>query len=296
MNIVRLAVPALMLLACSSAPMEETNSVQQPFELAPHALRLKDSKPTGGTSGTTIIYYGGPLMLGTVHSYLIWYGNWSGNTATTIIPSFVSSLGGSPYFDINTTYYDASNNHVSGNVVISGQTNDSYSQGSSLTDSSVQMIVSHAITNGSLPLDSNGVYFVLTSADVSEGGFCSSFCGWHTHTSVSNTDIKYAFVGNPDRCPSACEAQTVSPNGNAGADGMASILAHEFEESISDEDLNAWHTRRGYENADICAWTWGTTFKVANGSLANMMLGGNYYLIQQNFANANGGYCTTHYP
>src|SRR5258708_24325535 len=171
MNIVRLAVPALMLLACSSAPMEETNSVQQPFELAPHALRLKDSKPTGGTSGTTIIYYGGPLMLGTVHSYLIWYGNWSGNTATTIIPSFVSSLGGSPYFDINTTYYDASNNHVSGNVVISGQTNDSYSQGSSLTDSSVQMIVSHAITNGSLPLDSNGVYFVLTSADVSEGGF-----------------------------------------------------------------------------------------------------------------------------
>ena len=35
--------------------------------------------------------------------------------------------------------------------------------------------------------------------------------------SIAGADIKYAFVGNPDRCPSACSAQTISPNGNAGA-------------------------------------------------------------------------------
>ena len=31
------------------------------------------------------------------------------------------------------------------------------------------------------PVDDDGIYFVLTSADVAEvGGFCSSYCGWHT--------------------------------------------------------------------------------------------------------------------
>ena len=54
-------------------------------------------------------------------------------------------------------------------------------------------------------------------------------------------DIKYAFVGNPDRCPVACAAQTTGPNGNAGADGMASIIAHELEEAVTDPDLNAWY-------------------------------------------------------
>jgi hypothetical protein len=38
---------------------------------------------------------------------------------------------------------------------------------------------------------------------------------------------------------------------------MASIIAHESEEAISDPDLNAWYDSRGEENADKCAWTFG---------------------------------------
>ena len=40
---------------------------------------------------------------------------------------------------------------------------------------------------------------------------------------------------------------------------MASIIAHELEEAVTDPDLNAWYDTRGYENADKCAWTFGTT-------------------------------------
>ena len=113
--------------------------------------------------------------------------------------------------------------------------------------------MSDAITSGRLPKDTNGVYFVLTSADVTaSSGFCTQYCGWHTRGTISGSDIKYSFVGNPDRCPSACEAQTTGPNGNAGADGMASIIAHELEEATTDPDLNAWYDRRGQENADKC--------------------------------------------
>ena len=77
---------------------------------------------------------------------------------------------------------------------------------------------------------------------------------------------------------------------------MASIVAHELEESISDPDLNAWCDSQGNENADKCAWTFGATYTAGNGSLANMNLGGLDYLIQQNWVNASGGYCAQKLP
>jgi hypothetical protein len=257
-------------------------------------------EPTGqagkakpGNNG--ISYHGGPLILGTTGVYYIWYGNWSGNSAGTILTDLASNMGGSPYFNINTTYYDGSNVHVSNSVAYLRATSDNYSRGTALTDADIKTIVTSAINSG-LPLDANAVYFVLTSADVNEtSGFCTQYCGWHTHGSIMGADIKYSFVGNPDRCPSACEWQTVGPNGNAGADGMASIISHELEEAVTDPDLNAWYDTRGRENADKCAWTFGTTYTV-NGALANMKLGNRDYLIQQNWVNAGGGYCAKNYP
>jgi hypothetical protein len=157
--------------------------------------------------------------------------------------------------------------------------------------------VSNQITSGALPKDTNAVYFVLTSSDVNAtSGFCTQYCGWHTHGTIGGSDIKYAFIGNPDRCPSACEEQTLaSPNGNAGADGMASIISHELEEAVTDPDLNAWYDNRGQENADKCAWTFGTEGTASNGSKYNQTFGARQFLIQQNWVNASGGYCATSY-
>ena len=267
---------------------EEKNKDAHPAEAG------KAAKPSGNNG---IVYHGGPLILNTTNVYYIWYGNWSGNTATTILQNFAQSIGGSPYFNINTTYYDGTNTHVSNLVHFGGFTTDNYSQGTSLSDAGVQAVVTSALVSSRLPYDPNGVYFVLTSADVTESsGFCTQYCGWHTRGSINGVDIKYSFVGNPDRCPSACEAQTTGPNGNAGADGMASIIAHELEEAVTDPDLNAWYDRRGAENADKCAWTFGTTYTTSNGAKANMKLGGNDYLIQRNWVNASGGYCSLTYP
>jgi hypothetical protein len=248
------------------------------------------------SSGNGIYYHGGPVLLGTVNVYYIWYGNWSGNSATSLLSTLVSDLNNSSYEHINTTYYNGTNQHVSGQLHLAGQVNDNYSEGTSLGDANIESIVAnHCSSLGGC--DTNGVYFVLTSADVNEtSGFCTQYCGWHTDSTISGKNIKYAFVGNPDRCPSACEAQTTSPNGNSGADGMASIIAHESEEAISDPDLNAWYDRRGEENADKCAWTFGTVHAAANGSAYNFVGGsGTEWLIQQNWVNASGGYCSMSY-
>jgi hypothetical protein len=101
-------------------------------------------------------------------------------------------------------------------------------------------------------------------------------------------------VGNPDRCPSACSNGTPPPNGNVGADGMASIISHELEEAVTDPDLNAWYDNRGAENADKCAWTFGTTY-TSGGGTANVRLGSRDFLIQRNWVNASGGYCSMSY-
>ena len=247
-------------------------------------------------SGNGIVYHGGPLMLGTTNVYYIWYGDWSGNTATDILTNLAQKIGGSGYYNINTTYYDGSNRHVANSVQYAGMANDAYSQGKSLTDAQIKSVVSSAISSGSVPKDTGGVYFVLTSSDVTaSSGFCTQYCGWHTHGTIGGVDIKYSFVGNPDRCPSACAAQSVGPSGNAGADGMASIIAHELEEAVTDPDLNAWYDRRGQENADKCAWTFGTTSTAPNGAKYNVTLGARSYLIQQNWVNASGGYCAMSY-
>ena len=76
---------------------------------------------------------------------------------------------------------------------------------------------------------------------------------------------------------------------------MASIIAHELEEAVTDPDLNAWYDNRGQENADKCAWTFGTTFKASNGSLYNITLGGRQYLIQRNWVNSGSIGCSMSY-
>jgi len=252
----------------------------------------------GDSTDAVINYHGGPVMTAKtgVNVYIIWYGNWSGNTGLTIVPKFIQDLSGSQYWGINTGYYNAKNKFIKNKVNLGAQTTDSYSLGSNLSDASIRTLVSNHIANGDLPGDKNGVYFVLTSQDVNEtSGFCTVYCGWHTHASIAGKDIKYSFVGNAARCINSCAAQSTSPNNNPGVDGMLSVIAHELEEAATDPDLNAWwFSANGQENADACAWTFGNEYTVGNGSHANMNMNGTDYLIQQNWVRGGSEHCALH--
>lgn len=248
-----------------------------------------------------IAYHGGPVMTQGANVYYIWYGNWSSNSAVGILTDFMNSVGGSSWLNIETTYYQTSSGvktPIKNLVTLKKSIFDNYSKGKVLTDSAVSAIVKNAITSGKLPLDPNGVYFVLTSSDVSEtSGFCTQYCGWHDYMFVNAKKIPYSFIGNAARCLNACAPQTTSPNGNAGADAMASVIAHELAEIMSDPYLNAWYDAYGEENADKCSWTFGSTYGTQNGSQANVKLGSRNYLIQQNWVNSSpSGKCSMHYP
>src|SRR5689334_1345397 len=99
------------------------------------------AKPSGpGGSSNGIDYHGGPVMLGKTNMYYIWYGNWSGNTATTILEDLAHNISGSAYFNINTTYYNASGTHVSNSVGFGGSTTNAYAQGTALSDSAIKTV------------------------------------------------------------------------------------------------------------------------------------------------------------
>jgi len=116
--------------------------------------------------GNGISYHGGPVMTGTVDIYFIWYGNWGSNTAKTILPDFMSHLGGSGYEHINSTYYNSAGTHVSGNISYKSSYSTSAYLGTSLSDAQILQVVSDALTGNHLPYDGNAIYFVLTSKEV----------------------------------------------------------------------------------------------------------------------------------
>jgi hypothetical protein len=259
-----------------------------------HSIVQMDAGPFA-RSGTGIQYHGGPVMLGTVNMYFIYYGNWTGSTLTTaqsLLSTYAQSIGGTPYHNIETTYFNGSNQHISNSVHFGGSFPVGSPFGSNLSDSQLVQVVQSVN-----PTDTNGVYFVLTSPEVNEtSGFCTVYCGFHTRATINGHDIKYSFVGDGARCPSACSAQTKTPNGNLDADEMVNVISHELEEAISDPDLNAWFDRNGNENGDKCNFNFGATFTTPNGAQANQTFGGKNWLIQQNWINSGSGGCRQHFP
>jgi Phosphate-induced protein 1 conserved region len=184
-----------------------------------------------------------------------------------------------------------------------------YTHGTSLSDDDISTIVGETVAGGLLPPDVDGIYFVLTSADVSEGtwagGFCSDYCAWHGNQTILGSNYRIGFVGDTGSCE-WCNLQdqyvdagfTTSPNDDWSADSMASVLLHELSESATDPDANtnvAWLDDQGDECADKCAWTFGQPYVTPNHSVANMPIGTRNYMIQQNWVlDSDGGHCALH--
>ena len=95
--------------------------------------------------------------------------------------------------------------------------------------------------------------------------------------------------------PSGCTSGYATDDADRGAATEVNTLAHEIEETTTDGFGNAWWDSRGMENADKCAWQWGTIFTSSNGGKYNMIVGGHKVLVQMNWKNVSGGGCATSY-
>ncbi|HMA03896.1 MAG TPA: hypothetical protein VKP02_16130 [Gemmatimonadaceae bacterium] len=315
------AVGAVLLVnACTDAP-----SITAPSSsAAPSASRVQEfngrhlfhtkdfyAKANAGRLGSNsgIVYHGGPLIVSSAVTKVVaiyWgtgtiysgqpSGYGSGGGDGSLIGSFLRSLGGSPYFNINTTYYDGTGARVLNQVGYTGYWTtgaDVAGPSSSPTDADMVNLIARGISLNRITYDPNTVYAIFTGSRVNlGGGFGSQYCAYHTHGTTSSGVVLYAAMPHNQDYPSGCTSALASPNADVAANSEVNTLAHEIEETTTDKLGTAWYDRRGYENADKCAWTWGTTHTASNGGVYNMQLAdGKFYLIQRNWVNSGSGGC-----
>lgn len=256
--------------------------------------------PDAAVTDNGIEYHGGPVMQDPLRLTLIWYGTWNQNQKD-LIKTFILDLNQSPWFNINQGYYGSDGGAVTNQFAVQAEINDpDYSLGHDLTEGSIQQLSLNALAQDGGTFDQNAVYMVMGAADVSQSlqgsNFCTSFCGWHDFQANGPISMKYLFVGNPENCLDSCAwQQTVSPNGDVGVDAMLSVIAHELSETVTDPEISAWYNAtRGMECADMCQWHFGSITTLPNGAQTNVTINNRNYLIQQNWVNANGGYCGLH--
>lgn len=317
---------AFALAACADsnsptdvvAPVSSSSDVKSQEFNGRHIFHTRDfyakSNAARPNSNTGIFYHGGPLIVtpSVTNVVAIYWGTsgsmYSGGPASgtgagsgdgSLIGTFLRSLGGSPYFGINTTYYNGSNVHVVNSVNYTSYwatASDVAGPSASPTDADMVALIQAGINSGRIAYDPNTVYAIFTGPGINlGGGFGSSYCAYHTHWTVSvsgsNRIALYAALPHDQDFPSACTSALASPNADVAANSEVNTLAHETEETTTDELGTAWYDRRGYENADKCAWTWGTTQRASNGGVYNMLLAGTPFLIQRNWKNSGSGGC-----
>ena len=268
----------------------------------------------GGGSTTGISYHGGSvLQSGTKVVAVYWAaspiynggpaaGTGTGAQDGSLVGTFLRALGGSPYFNINSSYWDGSNKLIVNSVSYTGywaNTANVPANGASVSDGQMVAMLQSGFNSGALTYDDHTLYAIFTAGTVNlGGGFGTQYCAYHTHGTVSiggvNKTVLYAAMPYDNAYPGACTNGTAAPNGDPGADAEVNTLAHETEETTTDMMGNAWYDSRGYENADKCAWNWGATYSNGVG-IANLQIGGKDYLIQQNWVNAGSGGCAKSY-
>ena len=286
-----------------------------------HSFELRSSpgagKPKHGSGGGTgISYHGGPVLQAGTNVVAVYWANGTiynggpaagtsgaGSADGSLVGYFLSHLGGSSYFNINHTYTDGAGRAIANVVNYNAYwANNANVPGNGQTVSDAQMVsmLQSGFDSGKLSYDPNALYAIFTAGTVNlGGGFGTQYCAYHYHGTVTiggvSKIVLYAAMPYVAAYPSACTNGTAAPNGDPGADGVVNVLAHEVEETTTDLMGNAWFDVRGYENADKCAWTFGTTQYNGTG-VWNITVGTKNFMVQQNWVNAGSGGCLQSWP
>lgn len=303
-----------------SVPVAHQSVVTAPLTLAsptifpPHSIRAAAG---GSSSQPDIQYWGGSLIL-SQRLVAIYYSPTTiytgGPTPGEVGPAandhslvgyFLSHLGGSSYWNINTLYYQTVGGQKQ--YVQNTMSYDSYwaangppapRPGQVVKSGEMVKLVEDGFASGALQYDPNTLYMIFTGPGVNLGGGFDSdhlqYCAWHSAYIRRNGQIVQISAmpyendfnpAHPSNDGFVCVLYE-GPNGDPGADAVVSAVAHETEETATDPYINGflgWYDKFGEENADKCAYTYGTLFKEGSG-VWNVTMGAKNFLVQQNWA------------
>jgi hypothetical protein len=155
-----------------------------------------------------------------------------------------------------------------------------------VTDTQIQNEIAAVVSHQNWTAGPSTEFFMFTAQGIGScyGSSCafSSYCAYHSWSGGGSSVLLYANMPYADTVPSACDVG-LHPNGN-DADATINVTSHEHNETITDEQGNAWYDSRGYEDGDKCAWNFGSV----TGSY-NQTINGNHYILQLEYSNARSG-------
>ena len=269
---------------------------------------MVDGASPNATKGNTanLAYHLGPVMATGNTTYAIYWVpsgfTVSPNYRSTIDRFFVdvaadAGLSTNTYFS-DTQYTNAAKVKISVKSVFGGSVVDTAPFPASgctdtVDDTSVcltdaQLAQKIALVVASTPGWSKGpnnLFFIFTPAGVGScsGSSCaySHFCAYHSWSGSGDSVLLYA--NQPYAAHAGCDTG-VRPNGD-DADPTINVTSHEHNEAITDPQGSAWFDRQGYENADKCAWTFGSPLGGSGNTRYNQTINGHGYYLQQNWSN-----------
>jgi hypothetical protein len=241
-----------------------------------------------------------------------------GQADGSLVGQFLNNIGGTPYFNINSTYYERGKggrtfvqNSVRYTSFWADNAKDAPNAGDVVTQDEMVAVVETGFANGSLQYDPNTVYMIVTGPGVNLGGGFShnnlQYCAFHSGYWFNDGGPIVQFGAMPydadfNTRHSAkgfiCTYLTKGPNGDLGADATVSALTHEIEETATDPVslttspfFAGWYDSQGEENADKCAYTYGPTLTTNSLDYWNITVAGKPFMVQQNWTNVQPQGC-----
>ena len=204
------------------------------------------------TSSPNMLYHNGPIMPAANVTAIYWGTTWSPtDEKITGMDVFYRGIGGSTYAATCNEYTDSKKNQVTSAISYQGHIIDSSPAPSNGNRTSVILAeVCKMIPRSQMV--ANAYYPVYI--DNPRG--TSNYCAWHSAGSCSGVTVQFAFFYKLDG-DAGCDPQSTVTS-NEGLAALANVSGHELSEARTDPRLNAWYDNGGGENADKCAWTFGT--------------------------------------
>jgi len=272
------------------------------------AWRAAHSSRTGGTPKVqNLTYHGGPVQTSTTIYIDFWRSDWNTNYSMKVgsltytyqsvenyVESFFTGVGQTQWIKTDSQYCSGaplgSTSCASGDTYIDNSATKfggfvvhSTTVPSRPTDSSIETEAKWA-QNNFKDTSPNALYMVFSPHAKSESGFGTQWCAWHSGV----TGLQYAYIPFMPDAGTSCGRNFVNKTNNAFGngyfDGYSMVAGHEFEETQSDPQLNAWYDASGNEDADKCAW---------NSLSTNISDNGTTFAVQPLWSNAISGCSVT---
>jgi hypothetical protein len=347
---------AFAVVACSDNPVEPTRPALNPrlSQSVPGQLTLGQSTifrplafangrsvggfftPNDNPAGTEkfsqpdIHYWGGSLIVNQ-RLAAIYYSRTtifpngprpgtagSGSADHSLVGYFLNNIGGSSYWNINTTYYQQLgkekqfvSNTMDYTSFWAAGGKGAPKSGDVVTGNDMVNLIEAGFSAGTLQYDPSTLYMIFTGPGVNLGGGFDpnhlQYCAFHSAYIRDNGQIVQVSAmpydadftpAHPSNDGFLCVLQDGGANGDIGADAAVSAVAHETEETATDPYINGflgWYDAHGEENADKCAYTYGGVFNNGLG-FWNITIGTKPFLVQQNWAASTPQGCLKSYP